>query len=942
MDLDHLKLANRVFEQLAALPPEQALAALQAMDGLEAPVVEWVQRLIHNAHQPSEVFEQQVASVYRPTSGWGDEDLTGQRLGEYELLEKIGQGGMSQVYRAQRVNAQVQKPVALKVFSPQHHGDELKRRFLAEQRMLSSLSHPHIVAMQYGETANSGHPFIVMELVEGAEPVTTHVARRGLSQRAAMRLVIQAAEALAHAHNNLIIHRDIKPSNVIVGADGVLKIVDFGIAKLLSSEQPDNHNTLLAMTPQYAAPEQILGGRITVATDVFSLAALAACLLSGEDPLPHNRIAQSCRGDTAQLRAVLKRAGVDRDLGNVLNKAMHEEPGRRYSHMQALADDLRAWLQHKPVSATPDSMAYRLFKFAERRRALFISLTALTLTVLVGIAALSWQYRQTRVEAQKAQAVKQFMLDAFSVTDPDVNEGVDISARDVLDIARVRLDAADNLDASIRHELLQALGLSFGRLGYLTRASDLLIEALRLKPDDGTSLSHLALFLLNSDRRDALQQWLGKIDEAAFENAADRARVQRVRALLHAQNGEYQAALDTVNTLRTLPQELPGRLETEMLAAEIYYLMGESERSVAVLKAAKAQSTLRANHTLHLGMNTDLIHYYDRLGEFGQAIQLSLETAEQYRSLLGERHPQLGAVLNELSVFHRLAGDLKAARTVAQQSRDLFFNLYGEHSAGLAQALSHLGMVDYLEFRHDAAIQQFTQSRDILVHVFGQDHPETLSAEANLATILNAVGRSVDALPLLQHVFSIERQTLGENHRNTLLTEQSLALTLASAGRLLEARRVAESNVQRSLAHFDATAPFVQNAQVVLARILLQGENAPSAVKLLQDLAAQWPDHSETRYYMVTHLLAQGLMQSGDDSAALARLEDTLAGCLEIYGAAHPETLSVQLDRAEVLQRLGRTEESDQTLQRIAEALSSLGEEADALRTRLQQLKPER
>jgi len=270
---------------------------------------------------------------------------------------------------------------------------------------------------------------MVMELVEEARTIDQYVADKGCSSRAIVRLMIQAARAVAYAHTNLVVHRDIKPSNILMDGQDTLKVVDFGIAKLLNQPKDPQKTTLLALTPNYAAPEQIKSESISVRTDIFSLAAVCLQLITGESPLSENRLLNACQNDDQHVHKLLKTAVKDTDLRKILYQAMQSDPNRRYRHMDLFADDLQAWIDRRPITASRDSFAYRIRKFAQRRTALFVTSVALVLFTLSSLVVFSWQYRQISAEVAKSRQFKQFLLNVFAAAKPEEAQSGAIDAR---------------------------------------------------------------------------------------------------------------------------------------------------------------------------------------------------------------------------------------------------------------------------------------------------------------------------------------------------------------------------------------------------------------------------------------------------------------------------------------------------------------------------------
>lgn len=338
----------------------------------------------------------------------------GQRIGPWRLARELGRGGMGIVFEAVRDGEDFQTRFALKVIRAGLASEPLVQRFRYERLALSRLAHPGIATLIDGGATACGLPFLVMEFVEGV-PVDRWCERHAVDPRGRVRLVLDVCRAVAHAHQRLVVHRDLKPSNILVTADGRPKLLDFGIAKMLggdAGEGPEATRTgMYVLTPEYCSPEQVTGDPITTATDIYSLGVLLYFLVSGKRPyelagLPPleamRRVVETePRPPSAaapQLRSVL-----GGDLDHIVMRCLRKNPAERYPSADALAADLEAWLEGRPVTATPPSLRYRIGKWARRNRGQAVAAAALVVSILAGSAATAWQARQARMARDRAE-----------------------------------------------------------------------------------------------------------------------------------------------------------------------------------------------------------------------------------------------------------------------------------------------------------------------------------------------------------------------------------------------------------------------------------------------------------------------------------------------------------------------------------------------------------
>jgi len=362
---------------------------------------------------------------------------SGRRIGVYEIVEEIGHGGMGEVYRAVRADGQFQKEVAIKLVRGGLDSRSVVERFRTERQILATLDHPNIARLLDGGTTEDGVPYLMMELIEG-ERIDLYCDDQALSVTERLRLFRQVCSAVQYAHQRLVIHRDIKPSNVLVTQDGVPKLLDFGIAKILDA--PSGAETTMArpMTPEYASPEQIRGEPITTASDVYSLGVVLYQILAGRSPYPGDTrsaldLARAVcdidpgRPSTVVLKTPAPRIGgpapaglplnlpregsrlklsrrLSGDLDNIVLKALRKEPHRRYASVEQLAEDIRRHLDGLPVTAVKDSFRYRAGKFVRRNRLALAAAALIAASIVAGVAATVRQAHIARRQAEIASA----------------------------------------------------------------------------------------------------------------------------------------------------------------------------------------------------------------------------------------------------------------------------------------------------------------------------------------------------------------------------------------------------------------------------------------------------------------------------------------------------------------------------------------------------------
>ena len=421
-----------LLDELLDLPDDERDARLAALRDQDPALADAVTAML--LHLPAiERGEFMPASALPKSTG-----LAGQAIGPYTLVREIGHGGMGTVWLGRRNDGRYEGEVAIKFLRSGLFGHGDAARFEREGRILARLSHPHIARLlDAGVMADGAQPYLVLEYIDG-EPIDQYCQRLALPVAARLALMLDVLAAVAHAHNRLILHRDLKPTNILVTNAGDVKLLDFGIAKLLDDAGGGGEPTALtaragnAFTPEFAAPEQLQGGDVTTATDVYALGVLTYLLLGGEHPTaaptgaPLDRMRSVIETVPKRLsEAVLRRGGprsrfspesrklageIKGDVETIVAKALKKSPSERYANAAALADDVRRYLAHEPIAARPDTPLYRATRFVQRHRAGVATAGVAVMALGVGIGVALWQAREARAQRVQAEGLIEYMI----------------------------------------------------------------------------------------------------------------------------------------------------------------------------------------------------------------------------------------------------------------------------------------------------------------------------------------------------------------------------------------------------------------------------------------------------------------------------------------------------------------------------------------------------
>jgi serine/threonine-protein kinase len=897
--------AINIYANLSELSVNQALKHIENLDTLKPEIKQAVITLVNSGNQASQYIKDHYTPNLTLENATYPEIKIGLKLGEYELVEKLGQGGMSRVFKAQRIDSAAQKMVAIKIFTPQNHSHQLLDRFVSEQQILSKFNHKNIVDMLHGGTTENDTAYLVMELIENALPIDKFCAKKKLTIKQKILYIAECAEALSYSHANLIIHRDLKPDNILVNGKKHVKIVDFGIAKLINNDIEGNNTTIMALTPNYAAPEQVNSQPITVKTDIFSLAVVALHLLCDSPPLPTDRLIKSCINDDEFIDRNLKKNNCDKDLKNILRKALEHNPDDRYSSMQSFADDLNNWLDDKPVNATSQSFIYRIKKFAQRRSALFATMTTLFASLLIGFAITLWQFQQIKIEAGKAQHVKQFMLDTFNFTNPNTREGIKISASDLLKVAALKLDENTDLNPAIKFELYQSLAIANSQLGYFKKAIDLLNKSLLIKPNNSKSMAYLAANYFQADDQTALNILLSKTDETLFESDIDQLKFSLVRAQNLSANGDTKQAIalidhiQSINSVNKIPSE---QVHIQQVLAGIYFDKSEYEKTIEILESILSHSSLPPKNTLILSTRLELGRTYNTMGKHDLALDELKEIEKYYKQILGEQHPDLGVLYFRMSSSFKAKGQIKKAHEYAQLSYDFNIKTFGEQGIQLSNSINMLAVLAQTDGNTEKAIELTKKAISILAKTYDPNHPLILELKTNLAFLLGRNKHNEKSLEILRDVYNLQKDTLGINHYSTINTESTIIGTLLNLKMTSEAKELALTHLQKVRKNINKNNIRTVNAYASLARVYLQTNEKQKRLDTFLEIEKQkLLNESDPHYVMILFNIAQAYNKMGDVENAMVYFQNAFKVNAQIYPDTHFSHIEMKLIYAKFL-----------------------------------------
>jgi serine/threonine protein kinase len=803
MNDERWQQAKEVFNQALAHSPDEQAGFLSSACANDKDLRNEVESLLAAFRQADQFIEAPaVPDVLKLVGSNQHEIAIGRRVGQYEIIRKLGDGGMGAVYLAERADKQYQKQVAIKLIKFGFDNEFIVNRFLSERQILANLDHPNIARLIDGGTTAAGSPYLVMEYIEGL-PIDEYCAHQELSIAQRLELFRTVCATVQYAHMNLVIHRDLKPSNILVTADGIPKLLDFGIAKLLTPELSASGNGKIAtairlMTPEYASPEQIRGEPITTASDVYSLGVVLYELLTGRRPyklkrssgeeieraistqeaekpsvaISRRRNEHSAFGhiDAAEPQKVAR--SLRGDLDNIVLMALRKEPRRRYESAAQFSADIQRHLEGLPVIARKDTFRYRASKFVRRNR-LGVAAAAIVLLSLVGgIVATAWQARAARQEKAKAESINAFLEQMLNYSNPVLSLPGDSTGEttmtQVLDEAAKRLKSGEFANQpEVKAEMERIIGNSYYGQGRYALGGEHLQEYVELE-----------------------RRLYGEEDPRALAASSMAA------ALLFGKGEMAEAEKlfrEVLPAMRIAQQE--GKIKAETLLnalvdfAHLRRTQGDSREAETLFREALAlspQVPAESRYSLGVTRSTLASTLADQ-GKFDEAIQTAREAVTETRQREGAQRPDLGFSLTVLGGFLIDRGDFAEADAVLHEAETIFRKLLNPSHLWLGDNLRNQAISFYRQNRFVEAQNSISETLKIYRESFGVHYDNYPTALITQGLILNKTGKSKEGEAILREAVKLRTESLPKEHFWVAVANSALGECLTTQKRFSEA-----------------------------------------------------------------------------------------------------------------------------------------------------------
>ena len=778
-------------------------------------------------------------------------NFVGQQIGNYKIVEEIATGGMGTVFLAERCDGVFEQKVALKIVKPGLSTIPIIRRFQHERQILASLQHPNIARLFDGGVTADKRPFFTMEYVEGI-PIDDYCDKNRLTINERLKLFIKVCEAVQYAHNNLVIHRDLKPSNILIKDDGTIKLLDFGISKVLSADS-ENHDLptitqaeINLMTPEYSSPEQIKNSIISVSTDVYSLGLILFKLLSGKTAHEfksrtfneYERVV--CEQTIAKPSTVLLKETTDPnelkpidirrnrksypkklkkilsgDLDNICMMALRKDPERRYLSVEMLAYDIERHLNNLPILARKESFTYTARKFIVRHKAAVITAAALFFIVNGLILFYTIELKNERdratIEARKSEQAASFLQDLFLVSDPNESKGETITARELLDRGASKLMVGLDEEPEIKSQLLNTIGKVYTNLGLYNSAEEIFLEIKENKNLEVVDKETYIETLLN----------LGKT---------------------YSYNGKYDLANDLLFEAKTEGKHnLP---QNHSLLGELYGALATYFYQTAIFDSAyiynkKAEQNFINNYGRESQQVATILYNlgvleFDR-GNLGKSDSLYTESLQLYIKLNGELDAQTATAQNELASVLRHSGKFDEAEKLYKKALDTRVKIFGNDHPDVAHTLNHLSRLYYNQELYEQAEPFVRQSLEIRKNLYHDIHPEVSASKSSLAGTLMGLKKYKEAEKLYESAYKASMKKFGESHPYTPAILGNLGTALMEQKKYKQAED-AMLNALRMLDKLNSYRPTYRSGRIIsLAELYNRTNRFSESEKLLRN-----------------------------------------------------------------------------------------------------------
>lgn len=764
------------------------------------------------------------------------------KVNNYKILEKIGRGGMGSVYLAERCDKTYESYVAIKILRRGLDSEDILDRFKIERQILAHLNHPNITHLLDGGIASDGRPYFVMEYVKG-KPITEYCNDNRLTIKERVKLFMKVCDAIAYAHQNLVIHRDLKPGNILVTDEGIVKLLDFGIAKLLDENLGPYHTITGAdkryMTPEYSSPEQVLGKQINTASDVYQLGLVLYKLLSDNIPFtfqndsiterervileqlpdkPSQAFGQqsdlTIASDQRSATPERIQSEIKGDLDTIILKALHKDPDQRFSSVVEFKEDLLRYINGMPVQSRGDSLLYRSKKFINRNIVpVSVAGGFMLMLIIFGFFynhSITEQRNQAQQEALKASQVTSFLIDLFEANDPALTGGEDLTAWELLEYGEERIEILEG-QPEIQAQMYDVTGQIYRKIGEFEKSENLLNKALNLRTN---------LYGENHQETLSTYDMLGLLlsDQGRFSEADS---LLRYTLKVRENSSQYKS---------------PSTADTKSNLAYVLRRTGDYDEAEELYRSSLdiRRQAYGNKHELTIESMSSLGVTLLNVANYTEAENIFREVLDSRKELLGPVHPDLAMSYNNLGALLLLRGNFVEAIEMFEEALAMRKKLFDEVHPKIALTSNNLAIAYGETGEYEVSDQYLNEALSAREKLFGSDNVNTAISKFSYAQLKLKTEKPDEALYYAQTANNIFQENLSENHSFTarsLITIGKAYMMLGDieiAGEYIEQgfRKVEEiheeNSLELALAQWDYAAYLFETDQTEKANIFAQ------------------------------------------------------------------------------------------------------------------------
>lgn len=794
---------EELFEKASELSPDERISYLKNECGDDNEIFDEVISLLNADDNIHPVLNKKASDLINIEQKL---NFIGQQIGSYKIIEEIASGGMGTVFLAERSDGIFEQKVALKIIKPGLSTISIIRRFQNERQILANLQHPNIARLFDGGVTDDRRPFFTMEYVEGI-PIDEYCDKNKLNINERLDLFKKVCETVQYAHNNLVIHRDLKPSNILIQKNGEIKLLDFGIAKVLSAESENEdlptitQTEIHLMTPEYSSPEQIRNSKISVSTDVYSLGLVLYKILSGKSAhefqsrtfnefekvicdqqiikpstiinssISETKVFENRKVQPEKLRKIL-----NGDLDNICLMALRKEPERRYASVEMFAFDIQRYLDDLPILARKESFTYSAKKFIVRHKTAVIANIALFFIINGLILFYTIQLKEQRdkanLEAKKAEQVASFLQDLFLVSDPNKSLGETITARELLDKGASKLKVSLDEEVEVKSQLLNTIGKVYTNLGLYSSAEEIFLN---LKENKELPLADKTTYVETLINLATVYRSEGKYDSAGV-------------MLKNMRNNRYYYFEDDHPLLAQLFNNL----------GSYYYETAQFDSSDYYYK--KAESIFRKNYGRKSIELADVMYNLGVLefdsGNLSKSDSLYRKSLELFTELRGELDGKTATAQNELASVLRHRGKFDEAELLYNKALETRIKIFGDNHPDVAHTLNHLSRLYYNQEQYEKAEPFVRKSLEIRERLYDSTHPEVSASKSSLAGTLMGLHKYEEAESLYRSAYQASLKKFGKSHHYTPALLSNIGYALMEQQKYDEAERAMSSALE--------------------------------------------------------------------------------------------------------------------------------------------------